>query len=205
MEEGIVYVLTNAAMPDLVKIGMTTRGLVEQRMRELWTTGVPIPFECAFAGRVLDAKKVEKAFHIAFGPQRINPSREFFKIDPMQAIALLELLSVENLTPQLNRELDKVDEASKEASRELQKRRPRFNFQEMGIPVGGILHSNVTNDNCEVIDDRTVLFRGEITSLTNATMIVLENDYRVSPGPFWTFDGRKVRDLYNETYPVGEN
>lgn len=196
--------MTNAAMPDLVKIGMTTRGLVEQRMRELWTTGVPVPFECAFAGRVLDARKVEKAFHIAFGPQRINPSREFFRIDPMQAIALLELLSVENLTPQLNRELDKVDEASKEASRELQKRRPRFNFQEMGIPNGAILHSNVTGDTCEVIDDRNVLFRGEITSLTNATMIVLENDYRVAPGPYWTYEGRKIRDLYNETYPVAE-
>lgn len=204
MEEGIVYVLTNAAMPGLVKIGMTSRALVELRMAELWSTGVPVPFECAFAGKVLDARKVEKAFHTAFGPQRINPSREFFKIDPGQVIALMELVSVENLTPQLNRELDKVDEASKEAGRELQKRRPRFNFQEMGISVGAVLHSNVTNASCEVIDDRNVIFLGEITSLTNATMIVLENDYRVAPGPYWTYEGRKIREIYNETYPFQE-
>jgi len=71
MEEGIVYILTNPAMPNLVKIGMTTRLEVGIRMSELYTTGVPVPFECSFAGKVADVKKVEKAFHKAFGPYRI--------------------------------------------------------------------------------------------------------------------------------------
>ena len=42
----IVYVLTNPAMPGLVKIGMTDRDDVQRRMSDLYTTGVPLPFEC---------------------------------------------------------------------------------------------------------------------------------------------------------------
>ena len=62
MNEGIVYVLTNPAMPKLVKIGKTGRG-VETRLNDLYTTGVPLPFECAYAARMEDMDKVEKAFH----------------------------------------------------------------------------------------------------------------------------------------------
>ncbi len=52
MEYGIVYLLTNPVMPGLVKIGMTTQEDIERRMRELYTTGVPVPFECQFACKV---------------------------------------------------------------------------------------------------------------------------------------------------------
>ena len=40
----IVYVLTNQAMPGIVKIGMTERDDVQRRMNELYSTGVPLPF-----------------------------------------------------------------------------------------------------------------------------------------------------------------
>ena len=82
MTEGIVYVLTNPAMPGIVKIGKTTRG-VSARLNELYSTGVPLPFRCAYAARVEDESKVERAFHQAFGPDRINPRREFFDIEPV--------------------------------------------------------------------------------------------------------------------------
>ena len=44
MSSGFVYVLSNKAMPGLLKIGHTTRnsGI---RKEELYTTGVPIKFE----------------------------------------------------------------------------------------------------------------------------------------------------------------
>jgi len=47
-QKGLVYVLTNPAMPRLVKIGQTT-DKITSRMNELNTTGVPLPFECLFA------------------------------------------------------------------------------------------------------------------------------------------------------------
>ena len=49
MKDGIVFVLKNPAFPNLVKIGITTREEVEIRMSELYTTGVPLPFECVYA------------------------------------------------------------------------------------------------------------------------------------------------------------
>ena len=52
MEYGIVYLLTNPVMPGLVKIGMTTQEDIDKRMKELYTTGVPVPFECQFACKV---------------------------------------------------------------------------------------------------------------------------------------------------------
>ena len=76
-------------MPGLVKIGMTTQEDIERRMRELYTTGVPVPFECQFACKVKkgDCAKIEKALHTAFAPQRINANREFFRIQVEQAKA----------------------------------------------------------------------------------------------------------------------
>ena len=63
MEYGIVYLLTNSVMPGLVKIGMTTQEYIDKRMKELYTTGVPVPFECQFACKVKkgDCAKIEKA------------------------------------------------------------------------------------------------------------------------------------------------
>lgn len=62
MQYGIVYLLTNPCMPGLVKIGMTTQEDIDKRMRELYTTGVPVPFECQFACKVnnKDCAKIEK-------------------------------------------------------------------------------------------------------------------------------------------------
>ena len=85
--EGTVYVLTNPAMPNMIKIGKTTRN-VELRLSDLYSTGVPLPFECEYAAKVKDVDKTEKAFDTAFSPNRVNPKREFFNIDPQQAIAV---------------------------------------------------------------------------------------------------------------------
>lgn len=108
MEYGIVYLLTNPVMPGLVKIGMTTQKEIEQRMKELYTTGVPLPFECQFACKVkkTDCAKIEKALHTAFGPQRINANREFFRIQVEQAKAILELFHHEDITTDVTEEIE---------------------------------------------------------------------------------------------------
>lgn len=201
MEEGIVYVLKNASMPNLVKIGMTSRSEISIRMSELYSTGVPIPFECCYAGKVKDVKKVEAALHHAFSSNRINPSREFFSIDETQVIAILKLLTIEDLTPQVSNELNNVDEASKNAQAEFVKsKRPKFNFQQMGIPVNSILKSINGKNECVVVDDKQVKFNDIIMSFTSATRQMLNLEYNVAPNGYWTFQGKKLKDIYNETY-----
>ena len=139
MHDGIVYVLTNPAMPGMVKIGKTARE-VESRLNDLYTTGVPLPFECAYAAKVADMDKVEKAFHNAFGPYRVNPKREFFSIEPEQAIGLLDLMKLEDMTPAIQAQADAVDVEAKASAEKLKcSRRPSLNYLEMGIPVGSTL------------------------------------------------------------------
>lgn len=200
---GIVYVLTNPAMPGLVKIGKTTQGSIDARLNELYSTGVPVPFECAFAARVTDEAKVESAFHRAFGPYRLNPRREFFQIEPEQAIALLELMADEDVTPALQQEADAVDVEAKDAANRLKARRPNLNFIEMGIPVGSELRFyQAPHETVMVASGRRVEFRGEETSLTAATRDVLGISYSVNPSQYWSFQGRSVHDIYNETYEI---
>ena len=76
----IVYILTNSAFPDYVKIGRTTD--LKARIKQLDTTGVPLPFECYYAVEVVNSSKIEKLLHEAFDGVRVRQSREFFEILP---------------------------------------------------------------------------------------------------------------------------
>lgn len=201
--QGIVYILTNPAIPNMIKIGMTSQEDVKIRMAQLYNSGVPLPFECVYAARVSNFEKVEKALHIAFGPDRVNPRREFFTIEPAQAIAIIKLMEIEDVTPQVVNEKEEVDEVDREAGVEYsRKMRPRFNFLDMNIPVGSELVCVANGETVTVASERTVNFRGGETSLTNATRIILENGYNLAPIPYWTFNGRKLKAIYDETYTV---
>jgi hypothetical protein len=101
----IIYILTNPAMPGIIKVGITGQSDVEGRMKQLYTTGVPVPFECNYACKVKDASEAEKALHFAFGDSRVNPNREFFKIAPERIVAVLKLLQLEEVTLLVTKEI----------------------------------------------------------------------------------------------------
>jgi hypothetical protein len=196
----IVYVLSNPAMPGLVKIGRTDNQDANSRIGQLYTTGVPVPFTIEYACMVENPDQVEKALHVAFAPQRINPKREFFQIDPGQAIAILRLLNTEDATHEVSEQNSGVDPESAQAAVALKAKRPNMNFTEMGIPEGSVLHSVEDDSTATVVAPRKVRFQDEEMSLTAATRIVLGIEHSVQPSPYWTFDGRSLRDIYNETY-----
>lgn len=110
-------------------------------------------------------------------------------------------MELQDVTPQVANEKEVVEEADREAGEAYaRKMRPRFNFTDMGIPMGSELVSVANGETVTVVSDRAMNFRGEETSLTNATRIILDNGYHVAPGLYWTYNGRKLRDIYNETY-----
>ncbi len=205
MEYGIVYVISNPAMPGLVKIGKTDREDLNKRLRELFGTGLPFAFDCHYACKVEDVAQVEKALHLAFHNSRVNPQREFFEIEPEQAIAVLKLLAIEDVTPQAQKAYEKeVDPADIAAGEEYKKkRRPPLNFREMNIPVGSTLNCTESDDIVEVISDRKVKFKGEETSLTNVIKSIFKIDFAIQPTRYWTYKGRNLSDIYEETYEVG--
>lgn len=208
MAREIVYVLTNPAMPGLTKIGKTSRADLASRLSELYTTGVPVPFECVYACEVEDCVRVESALHVAFGDHRVNPKREFFSISPERVTAVLALLAVADMTPQVERELSANLDSDDRESRDVMKRkkRPRMNFAEMGIPVGATL---VFRDDADVTvtvqDDHLVDSGGRSSSLTRVTTELLGTPYQVQPSPYWSFQGRLLKDIYDETYSSDED
>lgn len=204
----IVYVLTNQAMPGLTKIGKTTRGDLQTRLNELYTTGVPVPFDCVYACEVENCSAVEQAFHTGFGDHRVNPKREFFSIEPERVIAILQLVALADITPQVEGQLSAgLDSEDKQARESLRRaKRPRMNFAEMGIPAGArLVFRNDPSIEVIVEDDRHVLWHDESCSLTKATAELLGIAYQVQPSPYWTYDGRVLKDIYEDTYaPDGE-
>ena len=200
----IVYVLTNEAMPGIIKIGRTSGDSPQVRMDELYNTSVPLPFECAVAIKTDDesSAKLEKALHRAFVDNRLNPSREFFWMDPERVKALLEVWpNSRDVTPESNQEGGNVDAVAVERVRS---RRPNLNFVEMGIPEGGVLVSvNAEEEEATVVGEKKVRFRGEETSLTQATRLALGLGASESIPVVrrqWIYKGRNLSEIYEETY-----
>ena len=209
MEYGIVYLLTNPYMPGLVKIGMTKQTDLEKRMKELYTTGVPVAFECRFACKVnnKDCAKIEKALHTAFEPQRVNKNREFFKINVEQAKAILELFHHTDVTEDVSEEIENdLTQDDKEASEKAKTKRPPLNYYEMGIHKGDILKwKDDPSITVTVISDRKVSYNGEEVSISALSAQLKGYKVRhIQPTPHWLYEDRLLSDIYDETYPIEE-
>lgn len=203
MAKGIVYALINDAMPGFVKIGKTEQSL-ENRMRALDSTGVPLPFVCYHAVTVPDVDFAEKALHAIFADRRVREKREFFRIDPERVKAALDLAAFAggvaggvDVTPKE----DVIETADdQKALDQARTRRSSLRFSEIGVPVGAVLTSTFDEKaTCQVIADGRVLFRERETSLSDAALIIAhENGYRWKSigGPtYWLYDGRTLTDL----------
>jgi hypothetical protein len=198
MSEGIVYILINEAMPSYTKIGKTTTS-VEQRMRELDSTGVPLPFECYFAGRVANVDAAEKHLHNAFDDRRVRQRREFFQVDPERVRSALMLADPEDVTPREDIVEDADDQAALNRARTI---RSAFNFKMVEILPGTEL--TFTKDHsitCVVIDNKKVEFENEITSLTAAALTIVNRmgyTWTKIAGPqYWEFDGETLSERRN--------
>lgn len=164
----IVYILTNEAMPDYVKIGFT-QGSVEDRIRQLDRTGVPLPFEIYYAAIVGDAEKEEKWLHSIFGDRRARDNREFFKMNPeyavlaLKRIAISEVVLDSGLTEEQEKEVDEVKE-----------RRARFHFENYGIPIGSKLTFTRNPEIvAEVVENDKIMIGDKIDSLSGFAMELL--------------------------------
>lgn len=84
--EGLIYLLINSSMPELVKIGKTTRSSEERAAELSNASGVPTGFVVAFEVAVTDCDSAESAVHAELIEFRVNNSREFFKMSLKDAI-----------------------------------------------------------------------------------------------------------------------
>jgi len=47
-----------------------------------------------------------------------------------------------------------------------------------------------------------VKYEGEILSLTALTKRLLQSERAVRPSPYWLYNGRKLSEIYDETYSM---
>ncbi len=97
---------------------------------------------------------------------------------------------IEDVTPALQAEADKVDVEAKAGAEKLKTRRPVQNFLEMGILEGSELKFTQGDFSCRVINGRRVSYNGVETSLTALIQKLLDTNRPLQPSPHWLFNGR---------------
>lgn len=206
---GIVYCLSNAAMPGYVKIGQT-QDLI-RRMKELDRSAVPLPFECEYAIEVDDPSTIETLLHDTFKDFKARPGtrREFFRLDSGRVASAMKLVlqtSGRDVTP---REDVVEDLESQIALDEARIRRSAFNFEMVEIGPGSILElQEDPSVTCEVVNRKEVSFNGESMSVSTAACralipVRIKSGGVITPsmesdkiqGPiYWMYDGELLDD-----------
>ena len=195
----IVYILTNEAMPGLVKVGRTSGNLAD-RIKGLSNTSVPLAFDLFYACEVVDGAFVETNLHDAFGDHRISKNREFFRIQPERVRAALLLAQLREV--KLGDEVFPTEEDRVEV--ETAKRRSRFQLAMVDIKPGTELQlARKPEITCRTHDEgNKVEYNGEVTTLSDAALQALNSvgyEWGAASGPWeWTYNGKRLDDMRRE-------
>jgi hypothetical protein len=113
---GYIYILINLGYSHLVKIGRSFDH-PSKRAAQLSSTGVPHPFFVIYWEFVSDCIQVERLVHEAFSDRRENERREFFTVEPRDAIIKIQEISKSFLAPEGDKEGYDIEEIYIEAAR----------------------------------------------------------------------------------------
>ena len=194
---GVVYILSNPAMEGYLKIGYTQGNGpqdVIDRMRQLDTTATPLPFDCEYAAVVENYERVERALHVAFGENRVRPSREFFEgIPPFRVKAVLELLALDDVTPDASVTYDAEELGTTGPIR----RRPSFKISQARVPEGAELQwADNPEKTCTVRFDGRLEWEGRDYSISEltATFKGWKNKYAPNPAQYWLYESQTLQE-----------
>lgn len=191
----IVYVLVNPAFENYVKIGKTNN--LEQRLRSLDNTSVPLPFRCVFAVEVDNEDEVERLLHQAFADSRTRSTREFFELDAQRVIAAMKLTRGRDVTPR--RDIAEDEEGVKAIEKAARKPRRTYSLMDANLRVGDVIHyANDPNITAQVLGERKVLFEGAETSLSASALVLLQREgynWRTVNGwDYWLFEDETIAE-----------
>ncbi len=193
MEKGYIYIMTNPALKDMVKIGFAKD--VEARRKQLSTTALPYEYEIYATYETqgnLEDKKLHKMIDNLNQELRVSKNREFFIMTPQEAYELLEAIATISGT---TGKLKKIKE--KESKRQNIKK-PPVNFEKCGIPIGAkLVYVEDPSIVVEVVSERKVLYKDEITSLSAISDSI--KGYSTSGPQFFSYNGKTVSDIAKET------
>lgn len=138
---GFIYIMSNPAFPDLLKIGKSKKDPTTDRVSELNQTGVPEPFKVEYYAFVEDEDYLEQAVHRYFDAQRPNKSREFFTVDCGEAIVIIRQLSEPNSKIKLEEvfyiEPEELERLKREYEEQERKKEERYRAWEEAMQKEG--------------------------------------------------------------------
>ena len=124
-------------------------------------------------------------------------------------MAILELFNREDVTQEITEEIDNdLTTEDKSATEKINSsRRPPLNYFEMGMKKGDILvFVKEPSIEISVVDEKKVMYQDEIYSLTGITkkLLNITHTHAVQPTGYWTYAGKNLRDIYDETYTLDD-
>ena len=218
MSNGLVYIMTNPCLDGWVKIGMTERDDIEDRLKELNTpTNIPLTFRCYATYEVDNPLQVEKRIHNiidridnslhareTLGNGRIR-EREFFKMSPETAYGLL--VDVANLRGDIDKLKLYAPTAAQIQEQDVQdsrtNKRSNNSFKLLNISVGEKISFLYDDEiTATVADDKNqVTYEGEVYSVSKlAGKLLIEKhgwseNASVNGWMYFTKDGISLSDL----------
>lgn len=221
-EKGYVYILTNDSFrEDWVKIGRSSRP-VDVRSKELDNTAVPLPFKIYATIQTTKYTNVERIVHKQIDrltDLRIRQNREFFNVEPSQALDILLDLATAiddavvmqyvddkplQLYPSINNEKPQAVKIEKHVQRK------PFEFAMVGLKDGDMITFAPLNIQVKVNGKNKVEFEGRLWSLSAFTGTYLpiekQNNSGAYQGPkYFTYNNKTLWDLRLELEKQGEN
>lgn len=189
-KKGYIYIMTNPALIDMVKIGYATN--VEERRKQLSTTALPYEYEVYATYETngnLEDKKLHQLIDNLNSDLRVSKNREFYVMTPEQAYQLLEAIAIISGTSKKLRKIKQVH---------INMKRPPIDFLKCGIPKGAeLIYIENPNIRVTVVNNHKVKYQEELTSLS---AIVKElKGYNVAGPSYFTYNGRIITEIADET------
>ena len=209
---GYIYVITNKAMPGIVKIGYSKN--VSKRVNSFYSSNVPFPFE-VYATLEGVSESADKEIHKMLPVSlRVNDNREFFNITPEYAYdVLFQIAKVFGVTNRL-RKWDEENMDLKKAAGITQAsqiaKRPKIDFIQCGLKIGDPLVCD--KDSSIVVyvaDGRNVTYNGKKMSLAEVIRNTLPKYNNQAATSMFMYNGEYIGDIACRTQwkglPVGRN
>ena len=192
MNTQFVYLLTNPALPDFVKVGKTKN--LKERIKELsCSTSIPLWFECyAYLEVPSDlVSNIETALHHTLGTA-YDKAKEFFKTSPELAFKAFQ--DVVLINPQCVLHLIDDETAEPVETIPCTSIRPRTTFELLGLPVGTeLVYCEDPKIKCTVADNKNqVLYDNKKTTLSHIACELKQ--FNVNGFDYFSFENETLFD-----------
>lgn len=209
--KGVIYILTNPAFPQFVKIGYADD--IERRLKELNRSEcIPFAFR-VYATYEVGSRLSDIKVHSII--DRLNPDlrsietfdgkkrvREFYAMSAEDAYSILEAIAeIHEFTDKLKlmdisaQEREEA-ETAEEITAERTERRSPFAFSKCGINVGEeIVSLDEPTIHCPVVDDKHVEYNGKRYALSYLAREILGCKHLPCGPLHFTYKGEKLDDI----------